>query len=103
MLLNIAWFSGLPGSVALWSLAGFLFWVLSRFPAQDSLEFVLLDALTLISALVAVFSVPFAILAGHLAPVQKSFMDEPLLLFFGAVSLLLTTDSFYRMRRFFLD
>jgi len=97
-----AFFSTLPGQVLLWGMASLAFWALSRLPDRESLEFVVLDALVLISALVALLTVPFVFLAQSIG--HGSILDAPVLpwvLAAGALSLLLSADALVQMKRFF--
>lgn len=94
------YFSTMNGQVVLWGTAAFLFWVLSKFADMDSFEFVLLDALVLISALAGLLTAPFAFLLQSMIHTDSS-MD--VLLAGSGFSLLLSADALAQMKKFFLD
>lgn len=106
MIYTSAFFSTLPGQVLLWCISAILFWGLSKLADRESLEFVILDAFVLISALVALLTVPFVFLekaASHVGIAGKTMMGgSTWILVLGVLSLLLCADAFVQMKRFFL-
>jgi len=96
------WVNPLFRQAAIWTGAGIVFWFLSRWADRESLTFVALDSLTLISSLAALFTLPFAYFASLLAPEAGS---RTLVWTFSimSLSLLLCADALVQMRRFFLE
>jgi hypothetical protein len=97
-----AFFSTLPGQVLLWGISGALFWVLSKIPDRESLEFIVLDGLVLVSGLLALFTLPFVLMANDLVT-HRVFSGGAWMLAVAGISLLLCIDAFTKMRVFFLD
>ncbi len=96
------WTDPLFRQASVWTVAGLVFWFLSRRADRESLVFVALDALTLVSGLVALFTLPFAYFASLLAQDAGSH-GLIWTLSIMSLSLLLCADALTQMRRFFLE
>ena len=96
------WTDPLFRQASVWTVAGLVFWFLSRWADRESLVFVALDALTLVSGLVALLTLPFAYFASILTQDGGSH-GLIWTLSIMSLSLLLCADALIQMRRFFLE